>query len=103
MVPTHRSIDAFIRSTCEHIKRDSWLPVLEIILQLVRGARKSVFLISSQATRFGNQRSHSALAFAEQGSLVVKRPRVGLSIFQSQLHHLQTVWTISKLFNYSVP
>ena len=51
---------------------------------------------------FGNQRSHSALAFAEQGSLVVKRPRV-VSIFQSQLHHLQTVWTINKLFNYSVP
>ena len=40
MVPTHRSIDAFIRSTCEHIKIDSWLPVPEITLQLVRGGKE---------------------------------------------------------------
>lgn len=48
--------------------------------------------------RFGNQKSHLALASTNQGCLVVERPRVGLYVFKSHLQ-IQMVWTTGKLFN----
>lgn len=47
MVPKHWSADGLVGSTCEHVKIDSWLPVTNILIQLVQVGQGNVYLFLS--------------------------------------------------------